>query len=193
MGQEDYMAENEERDLYFEDAMRIHAICVDHHFSENDARLLTYMHAKASDSGKGIDYFFAPAREDSEALEIMLGQRRGNLRLPAVMSLDEDGREALELIMTIADRIVQLDTVLASECGLENRLTSELRYRLRLYRDDRFRDRMVLVYKTIIEAELPAYDPARVKLSFERYREEKERQEREILQMTGYEIGEFPE
>ena len=35
---------------YFEDALKIHAICADIDLNENDARLLTYMHAKASES-----------------------------------------------------------------------------------------------------------------------------------------------
>jgi len=179
------MAEDECFETYFEDAMKIHAICADYGLSENDARLLTYMHAKAAESGKGIDYFLTPAAEDAEALEIMLGQSRGSLRLPAVMSLDDEGQEALELILSISEKIAHLDAVLASECGLENRLSSELRYRLRLYRERDFRDEMIDRYRRIVGCNMNVYDGTRVKESFDRYRKEKERQEKELMQMAG--------
>jgi hypothetical protein len=86
---------------YFDDALRIHAICVDNGLSENEARLLTYMHTKGCESGKGIDYFFDPSMDEAEALEIMLGERKKPLPLPAVASLDEEGHEAIHTILTI--------------------------------------------------------------------------------------------
>ncbi len=168
---------------YFEDALKIHAICADNLLNENDARLLTYMHAKASESGKGIEYFYNPAREDAEALEIMLGQRKKNLRLPAVMSLDEKGQEAIELILTIADKISNLDTLLSRECGLENRLSGELRIRLRLYQDEEFRDKMIDLYKTKILPMLPVYTKDKVDKAFTILRARQQRSEDELKEM----------
>ena len=171
---------------YFDDAVRIHAICADCALSENDARLLTYMHAKASDSGKGVEYFLTPAQEDSEALEIMLGQCKGSLRLPAVMSLDEKGHDAVELILTIADKISNLDNLLARECGLENRLSGELRARLRLYKDTEFRDKMIDLYNTKVMPFLPLYNKEKIDEAFSRFRAEQQRKEKELSDMVDF-------
>ena len=170
---------------YFDDALRIHAICADISLSENEARLLTYMHAKAHESGKGVEYFLNPAEEDAEALEIMLGISKSNFRVPSVMSLDDKGHDALELILTIADKITDLDTMLAKECGLENRLSGELRSRLRLYRDHQFRNSMIDLYKTRIEPRLQLYDKEKIDRAFSRFRAEQERKEKELMQMVG--------
>lgn len=179
------MSEEKSFESYFDSAMRIHAICSDFGLSENEARLLTYMHTKSVESGKGIEYFLNPAPEDSEALEIMLGEKKGVLNIPPIMSLDDESREAIDLILTIADKIAQLDTVLASECGLENRLTSELRFRLRLYKEREFRDKMIQIYKGTILTNLSSYDSEKVQDAFKKFRTEKERQDHEIDSMTG--------
>lgn len=168
---------------YFEDALKIHAICADIDLNENDARLLTYMHAKASESGKGIEYFFNPAAEDAEALEIMLGCCKKTIRLPAVMSLDERGQEALELILTIADKISNLDTLLAKECGLENRLSGELRIRLKLYQDEAFRDKMIDIYKSKIQPMLPFYDKEKIERAFSNLRAQQQKKDEELKEI----------
>lgn len=170
---------------YFDDALRIHAICVDNGLSENEARLLTYMHTKGCESGKGIDYFFDPSMDEAEALEIMLGERKKPLPLPAVASLDEEGHEAIHTILTIADRISNLDRYLAEECGLENRLSGELRHRLRLYRDRTFRARMIDLYKSNVVPKMDDYTRERVHQAFRKYRIEKQRREKEIMRSAG--------
>lgn len=170
---------------YFDDALRIHAICADEELSENDARLLTYMHAKASESGKGIEYFLNPAVEDSEALEIMLGECKKTFHLPPAMSLDEKGHEAVDLILTIADRISNLDNILARECGIENRLSGELRARLKLYKNIEFRDRMISIYKTKIQPRLTHYDKEKIDEAFSRFREKQVQKEKELMKAAG--------
>lgn len=180
------MSDKEYNSTYFDDALRIHAICADKNICENDARLLTYMHAKGCESGKGVDYFYNPADEDSEALEIMLGKSKGSLRIPSVMSLDEKGQEALELVMTISDKINKLDNLLAKECGLENRLSGELKTRLRLYKEPEFRDKMVKLYKTEIVDDMPQYTKDKIDLAFLKFREEQQKIEQEILDMVGF-------
>lgn len=170
---------------YFNDALKIHAICVDISLSENDARILTYMHAKASESGKGISYFLNPANEDSEALEIMLGQRKGTVQLPPALSLDPQGQQALDLILTIAERISRIDNLLAKECGLENRLSGELRNRLRLYKDPEFCNNMIELYTKEILPRLSEYDQGKIDEAFSRFRALEQKREKEIMNMVG--------
>ena len=179
------MSDQETYSQYFNDALKIHAICVDISLSENDARILTYMHAKASESGKGINYFLNPANEDSEALEIMLGQRKGTIQLPPAASLDAKGQQALDLILTIAERISRIDYMLTQECGLENRLSGELRNRLRLYKDPVFCHSMIDLYNKEILPRLSQYDRGKIDQAFSRFRALEQKREEEIMSMVG--------
>ncbi|KMQ49559.1 hypothetical protein CHISP_3517 [Chitinispirillum alkaliphilum] len=169
----------------FEDSLKIHAICADNDFSEDDARIFTYMHSKAVESGRGIEYFIKPPPEDSEALEIMLGKKY-TLQLPSQISLDEEEKEAVDLIETVAEKISQLDSLLARECGLENRLSGELRSRLRLYKSAEYRDTMIDRYKRDIKPQLPLYDSSRIDQAFKRYQTEKDLEEQKLLQWAGF-------
>jgi hypothetical protein len=171
---------------YFEDALRIHAICADSNFSENEARLLTYMHAKASESVNGIKYFNSPEQEDIDALEIMLGKSKKKISLPPIVDLNKKEQDALEMILTIADRISRLDMLLAKECGMENRLAGELGSRLRLYKDAIFRDKMISIYKNSIVPLLNNYDKTKVSKAFFRLKEDQRKKEVELLEMTGF-------
>lgn len=170
---------------YFEDALRIHAICVDTGRTENDARLLTYMHAKASESERGIDYFLSPSEEDADALEIMLGKSSKKVDIPPVANLDKKEQDAIDLILTIADRISRLDAILAKECGLENRLSGELTMRLRLYRDTPFRNKMIEIYKNEIVPRFTSYDQDRIDTAFSKFRETQRKTDVELLEMAG--------
>lgn len=179
------MSEQENDSDYFNDSLKIHAICVDMNLSETDARILTYMHAKGIETGKGAQYFLNPANEDSEALEIMLGQKTESMQLASDIILDEKTQEALDLITTIADRISHIDNLLAKECGLENRLTGELRNRLRLYKDQDFRNHMIDLYSNHIMPQLPEYDQEKIENAFSRFRALERQKEKDLLNMVG--------
>ncbi|MFP4163826.1 MAG: hypothetical protein ACLFQB_07995 [Chitinispirillaceae bacterium] len=178
------MDQQEPFSAYFDSALKIHAVCADLEYSDEDARVYTYIHAKASETGRGVEYFSDPAPEDSEALEIMLGIKR-SIEIPSMMTLDEKENEAVELILSISDKISQLDHLLAKECGLENRFSGELKSRLRLYKDKEYRDRMVGVYVNEIVPRLNQYDKSRIDDAFRRHQEEKDRQEKELLKISG--------
>ena len=178
------MNEHNTFSIYFEEAMKIHAICADRNYSEEQARIFTYMHAKAVESGQGIDYFNSPAPEDCEALEIMLGQKRA-LLIPSVITLDDKEQDAVELILSIAEKIANLDKFLARECGLENRLSGELRSRLKLYKCKEYREEMTNIYSNEIEPELKKYDRRRIDKAFKRHQREKDRLEQELMALAG--------
>lgn len=174
--------------IYFEESLKIHAICADLGYSEELARIFAYMHSKAHESGMGIEYFDHPAPEDSEALEIMLGEKKF-LEIPSIMSLEDEEQDAVELILSIAGKISHLDGVLARECGLENRLSGELRARLKLYKCKEYRDTMISIYKNEIITRIDDYNRQRIDEAFRRYHLEKERAEREILELAGFKTG----
>lgn len=178
------MDQEENFSAYFDSALKIHAVCADLEYSDEDARVYTYIHAKASETGKGVEYFSDPAPEDSEALEIMLGIKR-SIEIPSMMTLDETENQAVELILSISDKISQLDHLLARECGLENRFSGELKARLRLYKDKEYRDRMVGIYLSEILPRIDQYDKSRIDEAFRRHQEEKDRQEKELLKISG--------
>ena len=180
------MEKQENFSAYFDSALKIHAVCADLEFSEEDARLYTYIHAKSTESGRGIEYFSDPAPEDSEALEIMLGLKR-SLEIPPLMTLDQKENEAVDLILSIADRISHLDGLLARECGLENRFSGELKARLRLYKDKNFRDAMVTNYVNRVQPRIGGYNKELINRAFRRHQLEKERLERELLELSGFE------
>lgn len=178
------MATEEPYTAYFEDALRIHAICADAGLGENEARLLTYMHAKASENESGIDYFNAPAEEDIDALEIMLGKSKKKIKIPPIMDLEPNEQEAVDIILTIAERIARLDALLARECGMENRLCGELSIRLRLYKDPAFKEKMISLYKKTVIPDFEKYDKEKISLAFSKYQEIQHRKEAELLEMT---------
>lgn len=180
------MKEENGRNDYYEDALKIHAICVDVNLSEHEARLLTYIHAKAKESGAGIEYFNEPPEQDAEAIEIMLGHSRGTFLLPSVVSLNEDGHKALDLILNISSKINQLDTMLAKELGMENRLGGELKNRLKLYKNREFCQKMITLYKEKIVPKLAIYNKDMVDIAFARYRKEEVQKEKELLEITGF-------
>jgi hypothetical protein len=180
------MKEENGRNDYYEDALKIHAICVDVNLTEHEARLLTYMHAKGKESGEGIDYFNEPSEQDAEAIEIMLGHSRGTFRLPSVINLNDDGHKALDLILNISSKINQLDTMLARELGMENRLGGELKYRLKLYKNREFCQKMIALYKDIIIPKLAFYNKEMVDIAFAKFRKEQVQKEKELLELTGF-------
>jgi len=173
---------------YFHNALKIHAVCADLEYSDEDARVYTYIYTKAAESGRGVDYFNDPAPEDSEALEIMLGLKR-TLELPPAITLDDEESEALDFILSIAGHIEHLDGILVSECGMENRFSGELRARLRLYRDKKFRDIMIGNYLNIIEPKINMYDDERITEAFRKHQEHDAHFEKELQELLGMTEG----
>jgi hypothetical protein len=166
---------------YFDDAMRIYAICGDEALSDDEARLLTYMHAKGCESGKGVDYFADPSEYDDTALEIMIGETI--LTEQAVTPAGDVVTIADPFTATIGERIRSLDESLKEEHGFENRFCGELHRRMRLYRDPEFRTRMMDVYKEKIAPKIFGYSQEKLQGAFERYRAKRVDDEREIGRM----------
>lgn len=166
---------------YFDDALRIYAICGDEELSDHDARLLTYIHAKACESGRGTEYFDNPQEHDEEALSVMLGET-----VIADTMVQANG-EVISLaggyFSGIDARIRENDTAFESGLGMERRISGELAGRLRLYRDPGFRERMIALYRNTIVPRLDSYDRAAIDRAFVKYRERLAGAEKEMQRM----------
>jgi hypothetical protein len=75
---------------------------------------------------------------------------------------------------------------------MENRFSGELRARLRLYRDKKFRDIMISNYLNIIEPNIGLYDDNdRITRAFRKRQENYENFERELREHLGMAGGEY--
>jgi hypothetical protein len=169
---------------YFDDAMRIHAICAEVGLCDKEAKLLTYMHIKGLKSGKGPAYFRYEQEHDIDAIEILLGETK---LLVQTVRDDQDGREeergkSSMLLAKLSRRISKLDERFTREYGVEMPLSSELRARLRLYRDVAFREEKIALYQAHVAGRLKEYDRERVRKAFRKYRARKVREERDLMQ-----------
>ena len=155
----------------FDDAVKIHAICIDNSLTEYDARILTYIHSKSIESKKGINYFLESEtidhENDKQAILILLGKNHDDDQFAYIeQKLDENAKKLFQLI---SSKIKQVDIQLQQTMGLENRLTSELNSRLRLYTDVNFRKSMVAIYTKLIVPQLMEYSNDRIKKAFNEY------------------------
>lgn len=162
--------------------MRVYAICSDENISEEDTRVLAYMHAKGYESGRGIGYFENPSKIEEDALEIMVGD------VVIADTINADGEECRvgnSILGDFPNYIRSIDSKLHETCGMENRISGELRRRLRLYKDPGFRARMVAAYAEKIAPKIFAYTKDDVDRSFAHYREKKQTEEQEWASLLG--------
>ena len=162
---------------YFEDAIRIYAICGDENLSDDEARLLTYIHVKALENPHGLDFLDDPEETDRDALNIMLG----DCALAETM-LAKDGTVVSlgsDFFPEMNRAIDSMDAAYRDELGMENRLSGELRIRRRLYEDREFRKRMVALYAEKISPRIFSCDKAVIERSFKAFRERIARRDRE--------------
>ncbi len=167
-------------DKYFDDAMRIHAICAERLVPDEDAKLLTYMHVKGCESGRGIEYFTSPAEVDAEAIGILLGNTdQSTTHQFLENSAHEPGAQS---ILALPGRISALDAQFTTDHGIENPLGSELRNRLRLYTDHSYRDNKIALYREHIESRIESFSRERVRKAFRAYRQRKKQEDEELMQ-----------
>jgi hypothetical protein len=101
-------------------------------FSNDDARLYTYIHFKIS-LNNSKDYFDKENSQEIRALEILLQK-------------DSEKGPHKKKIVDIQDNIKQLDSQLRENHGMEIRISSELNKRLQFYKDADFRKRTLHTY-----------------------------------------------
>ena len=162
--------------------MRVYAICGDENISDEDTRVLAYMHAKGFESGRGIEYFADPPKVEEDALEIMVG----DVVIADIVNADGvQFRVDNSILEDFPNYVRSIDTKLHESCGMENRISGELRRRLRLYKDPGFRASMMAAYSEKIAPKLYSYTKEDVNRSFARYREKRVSEDRELASMLG--------
>jgi hypothetical protein len=155
-------------DTYFDDTLRIYAICAEDDLPDSFAKLFSYIHVRARESSVGLRYFDTPDPEAVRAISILLGEEAADL--------PDIPEQHAEFMASVGNAISAIDARSAANQGIETPLASELRLRLRLYKDEAFRKMMIAEYrKRIAQAESCDWD--RVRRAFREYREKKARQE----------------
>lgn len=159
--------------------MKIHAICADADIDMDKTRLLTYMHFKIEDNENDIHYFERNSYHDCVAIEVMLGNMAPLQELFTDDSIDSTIKYSFieEHCTDIANNIKKLDCSFRKNAGMENRLSGELRNRLRMYRDETFRTEMINLYNEIILPRLALYDICTIKRAFKQAREREQNSE----------------
>lgn len=152
----------------FDAALKIHAICFDEDLSDEEARILTYIHAKTNKSDKGLNYFDDYNYFDEQALEILLGNQ---------VAAKEVTKDASELEVEAAKFLLEtnrylkvLDAAVEKKFGLERRFQNELSHRLRLYKDPVYRKKMIDLYTSKIVPKILKYTKNDINRSFLNYR-----------------------
>lgn len=152
--------------------MKIHAICADANIDLDKTRLLTYMHFKIKDNGNDINYFDHESENDCLAIEVMLGNMTPLHNFFSENCIGNKNTAVFkEYCSSIANNIRKLDSSFRKNIGMENRLSGELRKRLRLYRDKIFRNEMMRLYKEIILPRIELYELCTIKRAFKQARE----------------------
>ena len=162
---------------YFDETLKIHAICADLDISEDDTRTISYVHLKIKENNDK-DYFLHPLDEDSQALEIML-----DMFHPVFQITNDEEKEAARIINNVVDLIGKIDNCLKNECGMENRLSGELKNRLKLYKDNNFKNYILNIYKNKILTKFEQYNNENINKAFQCYKTKKAKEEQNILDM----------
>lgn len=168
---------------YFNDAMQIHTICAIEDLPIENARILTYIHVKFKEENS-LDVFYEDNRYEVDALEVMLGIR--NLDLSEYKDLGgteepEKTQEALSILSGISVKIKEIDNTLSSCHGLENRLTSELKQRLQMYKDSEFREKMLNLYKTKISPKIGKFSNNQINQAFKILQAKQDKENEDFL------------
>ena len=160
-------------EMFFE-AMQIHAVCVDAGIDDEKTRILTYIHFKLLSNNNDPGYFESAAETDCASIEIMLGNKK---TFEGIVLKSEKKGFTNALILNhceaTASKIKKMDAVFRNEYGIENRLSSELRNRLRLYRDKAYREEMFKLYQDIIVPRKDLYEQCTIERAFRQDRERK--------------------
>jgi hypothetical protein len=152
---------------FYNDIKKIYAICFDLNISDDKTRLLTYIHIKICENE--INYFDNPKKEEIQALIMLLNPQK----IMQILKDENLEQEQLEIINNsahiLANLLVQTDIKFANEYGLENRISSEFKYRLLLYTDPNFKKQMIDLYTNEIKTKLHVYDDSKINDAFSKY------------------------
>jgi hypothetical protein len=167
---------------FFEDGMRICAICSDLNISEEQMRLLIFIHIKLTQLGQ--EYFKQDHQTEIIALRTILGDSHYIEKMYKEQNLDVKIAENLiNFLESYQNTIKKLDIEIKNNYGLENRLTNEFRYRLLLYVNKKFMANMLNLYDKEIKNRIKLYDNKKVDEAFVNYRKKMKKQDEDLMKM----------
>lgn len=166
--------------LYYEDTLRIHAICDDLELSRDDAKLYSLIHLKCLEKGEGTNYFRKEQPIDVKALEIMLGEAGMDNILAKI---EEESPEQAQSVRDNLACLRRMDAEARQNHGLESPIFNELCYRKRLYTEEEFREEKLKIYETEILPRIPEYDDKKVEEAFKRAREREKAREEQLRKL----------
>lgn len=127
---------------YFEESLKIRAICFDSGIDEETTRLICYLNYVCYQYGIHSLESEELNNQNILTLKIMLGDK--TYQNENYIDPEDD---KTNIILTIADTIKQTDNFLKENYGLENRMSGELKMRLKFYENKPYRDYIVNLYK----------------------------------------------
>ena len=164
--------------FFYNEASKIYAICFDLDITDEQIRLLSFIHLKTIQND--INYFENPSLEEVQSLKIMLGDTE--LAKQILHDNNVDSEQIEKTIENCAKSFSKLDIDLKNKYGMENRISGELKYRLRLYTDSSFRKKILDLYKNKVLPLIISYTDDKVQKSFVKYQEKMQKKEDEFKQ-----------
>ncbi len=148
---------------YYDDALKINAICVDLSLPGSDAKLYTYIHIKALEND-GVECFEDESPSEIKALEVLLGKtKQDGFRKLSRLSQKRQGYNPEK----IADKLRGIEMAAKVNFGFEFPFKYELINRLRFHTNPEYRDQKIDFYITTISPRMRFYTENDVKQAFE--------------------------
>ena len=169
-------------DIYYHDALGIHAMCADLHLPNTEAKLFTYIHVKVDPSGGGPDYFGKEQIADVRAIKILLGKTDNAEKIAEIESIDYEWARNFQSIF-IANKLQNIDQQAHNDFGFEFPIRYELQNRLRLYEDVEFRETKLNFYNSKIAPRLSLYNIEKSEEVFRRERLRNELLEKQLRRL----------
>jgi hypothetical protein len=167
---------------YFDDALKIDALCHERHLPRSDSKLYTYIHVKTIESGLGVAYFDGDCATDIEAISILLGKTRiSGLTFSDTHTSIQDLAEAI--YFWAGSEVARIEAAAHDTLGIESVLMPELYNRLRLYLDKGFCRAKCRYYTQTIVPHLGGYTREMVDTVYAQIRTQVNEQNRIVDEM----------
>lgn len=147
---------------YYDDALKISAICADLNLPSSDAKLYTYIHIKTLQND-GVEYFENESPHEIKALKILLGKTKQD----SFKKLDKlsQQKEAFKPEI-ISDKLRGIEMAAKVNFGFEFPFKYELENRLKFHTDPEYRNQKVDFYLTTISPRMRFYTDSDIKRAF---------------------------
>jgi hypothetical protein len=162
----DEMKSNQEEffSKYYDDGLRIRAICDDLDYPSEYFPVLLNIHIK------GSKHFYNKEKQDVHKIAYkMLMPESQEMLLKSRLKKDNHIKALFSKII-IGGELKRADDYLLSEAGVENFFKNQLININRMYTDEYYRKKMIKIYEENVKQLIYLYDEERINKAFERGR-----------------------